>query len=49
MKFLIDEKLVQSIINYLATKPFNEVYQMIIELQKIQQSASNDKTSGNQS
>lgn len=46
MKFLIDDKLVQVIVNYLAVKPFNEVYQMIVELQKLeraQQTVSSDK------
>lgn len=36
MKFLIEDKLVQLIVNYLAVKPFNEVYQMIVELQKLE-------------
>jgi hypothetical protein len=36
MEFIINEKLVNQILNYLAVKPFNEVHFLISEIQKIQ-------------
>lgn len=34
MKYSIDEQLLQAIINYLASKPYGEVYQLIDAIQQ---------------
>lgn len=36
MKKIINDKLIQALINYLSTKPFNEVYNFIAELSKLE-------------
>jgi hypothetical protein len=33
--FLIEEQLAQSVLNYLAQRPYHEVFQLIAELQQI--------------
>jgi uncharacterized protein (UPF0297 family) len=33
MKFQISEQVLQAVLNYLATKPFNEVNQLIVAIQ----------------
>ncbi len=35
MEFIISKELAEKILQYLATKPFGEVYQLVGELQKI--------------
>jgi len=36
--YKIDEKLLNTVIQYLGTRPFAEVYQLIAELQKLDKS-----------
>ena len=45
--FKISEDLAKAILNYLASKPYMEVWQIIIELQKLEKSGlenENEKT-----
>jgi len=36
-KFIIDEELAQAILNYLANRPFIEVYKMVQALQNVKE------------
>jgi hypothetical protein len=35
-QYLLSEQLAQTLINYLAQKPFQEVYDLLVALQKLQ-------------
>lgn len=37
MQYKIDEKLAQSILNYLGTRPYAEVFQLVMKLQQLEQ------------
>lgn len=47
MKFIIEEKTLQSVVTYLAQKPFNEVYQLIMSLQNLQKITDPKDTKSN--
>jgi hypothetical protein len=37
MKLIIEQELAQVILNYIATKPYAEVFQLIVQLQQLPQ------------
>lgn len=37
MNFSISDELLQSLVNYLATKPFHEVYDLMMSVQSLEQ------------
>jgi len=43
MEFLVKEQLLQALLNYLATRPFNEVAGLITEMQKLKPQGEADK------
>lgn len=43
MKYLIDENILQATLNYLASKPYNEVVGLLNELQKCEKLESTIK------
>lgn len=43
--FKISQELLQVLLNYLATRPFNEVFQIIGEVQKLQKCTDCEKPS----
>ena len=43
MNFLISQELAQELLNYLATKPFQEVFQLIQKLQTLKKAEESEK------
>lgn len=43
MNFIISQELAQELLNYLATKPFQEVFQLINKLQQLKKAEEPEK------
>jgi hypothetical protein len=47
-QFVLTEKVLQSVVNYLGTKPYSEVYVLLSQLLKAEPLKKSEETKGNE-